>query len=103
MSPENMEIVRRAYDAAARRDTATVRTLYDPEIEWDMRRAALTAAPVGRAFIAEGGGPLDRVLGREHGADDGPLFPPEGLVVPGRLQPQDRLRCPERKRSVGGE
>ena len=40
MSWENVEIVvRRVYDAAARRDTATVRTLYDPETEWDMRRA----------------------------------------------------------------
>jgi hypothetical protein len=35
MSEENVEIVRRVYDAAARRDTATVLALYDPEIEWD--------------------------------------------------------------------
>ena len=35
MLQENIEIVRRVYDAAARRDTATVLALYDPEIEWD--------------------------------------------------------------------
>jgi hypothetical protein len=45
MSQENVEIVRRIYDAAAcrgvaaRRDAATARILYDPEIVWDMRRA----------------------------------------------------------------
>jgi uncharacterized protein len=35
MSQENVEIVREVYDAATRRDTATVLALYDPEIEWD--------------------------------------------------------------------
>jgi ketosteroid isomerase-like protein len=35
MSQENVEIVRRVYDAAARHDAATVMALYDPEVEWD--------------------------------------------------------------------
>jgi ketosteroid isomerase-like protein len=35
MSQENVEIVRRIYDAAARRDTAVVFSLYDPDVEWD--------------------------------------------------------------------
>jgi uncharacterized protein len=35
MSEENVEIVRRLYDAVARRDAATVLSLYDPEVEWD--------------------------------------------------------------------
>lgn len=35
MSQENVEIVRRVYDAAARRDAATVLALYDPEVELD--------------------------------------------------------------------
>ena len=35
MSRENVEIVRRIYEASARRDTATVLALYDPEVEWD--------------------------------------------------------------------
>jgi ketosteroid isomerase-like protein len=35
MSRENVEIVRRVYEAAARRDTEAVMSLYDPEVEWD--------------------------------------------------------------------
>ena len=35
MSEENLEIVREVYEAAARRDTATIFTLYDPEVELD--------------------------------------------------------------------
>jgi ketosteroid isomerase-like protein len=38
MSQENVEIVRRMYDAVARRDAATVLTFYDPEVEWDITR-----------------------------------------------------------------
>ena len=38
MSQENVDVVRRVYEAAARRDTATVLTLYDPEIELDASR-----------------------------------------------------------------
>jgi uncharacterized protein len=49
MSQENVEIVRRVYDAAARRDTATVLALYDPEIEWDMTRR------VGEGLWGQGG------------------------------------------------
>ena len=38
MSEENVEIVRRVYEAAARRDPATVLALYDPEVELDPSR-----------------------------------------------------------------
>ncbi len=38
MSRENVEIVRRLYDAVARRDTADVLALYDPDVEWDFTR-----------------------------------------------------------------
>jgi ketosteroid isomerase-like protein len=38
MSRENVEIVRRVFDAASRRDSATVLALYDPEVEWDYSR-----------------------------------------------------------------
>ena len=40
MSQENVEIVRRVYDAAARRDGDAVLALYDPEIEWDWTRVS---------------------------------------------------------------
>ena len=36
MSQENVEIVRRVYDAGARRDGAAVLSLHDPEVEWDI-------------------------------------------------------------------
>jgi ketosteroid isomerase-like protein len=42
MSEENVEIVRRAFDAVARRDTEAVLALYDPEVEWDSSRSPLT-------------------------------------------------------------
>jgi ketosteroid isomerase-like protein len=38
MLRENVEIVRRVYDAAARRDAATVLDIYDPEVELDLSR-----------------------------------------------------------------
>jgi ketosteroid isomerase-like protein len=38
MSQANVEIVRRVYDAAARRDAATVLSLYDPDVELDNSR-----------------------------------------------------------------
>jgi len=40
MSQENVEIVRRAWEASLRHDNEAVFSLYDPEVEWD-----LTAAP----------------------------------------------------------
>ena len=39
MSGENVEIVRRLYDAAARHDTAGVLDFYDHGIEWDISHA----------------------------------------------------------------
>jgi ketosteroid isomerase-like protein len=41
MSQENVEIVRRALEAGARRDADTVFALYDREVEWDARRMQL--------------------------------------------------------------
>ena len=39
MSQENVEIVRRVYDAIAHGDTATVLAAYDPEVEWELTRS----------------------------------------------------------------
>ena len=39
MSQENVEIVRRVYDAVARGDAETVLALYDPAIEWDFSQS----------------------------------------------------------------
>lgn len=38
MSQETVDIVRRLYDAAARRDSEAILALYDPEVEWDVSR-----------------------------------------------------------------
>jgi ketosteroid isomerase-like protein len=46
MAQENVEIVRRLFDALARRDAKSVLALYDPEVEWDASRAG-----PGEAFI----------------------------------------------------
>jgi ketosteroid isomerase-like protein len=39
MSEQNVEIVRRAYGAAAQRDTSAVISMYGPEVEWDISHA----------------------------------------------------------------
>jgi ketosteroid isomerase-like protein len=38
MSEENVEVVRRVYEASARRDTDAILALYDPKVEWDSSR-----------------------------------------------------------------
>jgi ketosteroid isomerase-like protein len=35
MAQENVETVQKVFEAVARRDTATVLSLYDPNVEWD--------------------------------------------------------------------
>jgi ketosteroid isomerase-like protein len=41
MSKENVEIVRRIFEAAASGDSADVFALYDPAVEWDASRAPM--------------------------------------------------------------
>ena len=38
MSQENVDIVRRVFEAEARRDRATILALYDDEVVWDVSR-----------------------------------------------------------------
>ena len=38
MSQENVEIVRRLFDASGRRDSETLLSLYDPSVVWDVSR-----------------------------------------------------------------
>jgi uncharacterized protein len=51
MSEENVEIVRRAFDAVARRDTDTVLSLYDPNVEWDGSRHRWAEVMRGRSHF----------------------------------------------------
>ncbi|MGI8461388.1 MAG: nuclear transport factor 2 family protein [Solirubrobacterales bacterium] len=53
MSEENIEIVRRVYEAAASRDAATVFALYDPEVELDASRLGL-AGVAGTSGVSRG-------------------------------------------------
>lgn len=48
MSSENVEVVRRVYDAAARRDSETVLSLYHPDVELDSTRLRVDAAALYR-------------------------------------------------------
>lgn len=47
MSQENVEIVRRLYDAVATRDSETVLSIYHPDLVWDHTHNAEVAALVG--------------------------------------------------------
>jgi uncharacterized protein len=47
VSRQNVEIVRRLYDAVAARDTDTVLSIYDPELVWDHTNNTELARLVG--------------------------------------------------------
>ena len=64
MSQENVEIVRRVYEAAAQRDSETVLSLYDPEVELDNRRLEI----VGTAGVYHGHEGLRKFFGIWHEA-----------------------------------
>jgi ketosteroid isomerase-like protein len=53
MSHENVEVVRRVYDAAARRDSATVFALYHPDVELDASRVGIPGV-AGKAGVSRG-------------------------------------------------
>ena len=63
MSEENVEIVRRAHDAVARRDTETVLALYDAEVEWDWTASPASSDRAGSSVAASA-----CVAGSESGA-----------------------------------
>ncbi len=47
MSRENVEIVRRVYEAAGRRDSAAVLALYDPEVELNVNAIGVVGSTGG--------------------------------------------------------
>jgi ketosteroid isomerase-like protein len=55
MSRENVEVVRRIFEAAARRDVEAVLSLYDPEIEFDNTRAPHGGLMTRGVFRGHGG------------------------------------------------
>jgi ketosteroid isomerase-like protein len=44
---EHVEVVRRVYDAATRRDREAVLALYDPDVEWDGSRSRWSEVMIG--------------------------------------------------------
>ena len=53
MSAENIEVVRRIYEALARRDTTTIFALYDPEVEFYFARGTFQDR-IGQADVYRG-------------------------------------------------
>ena len=53
MSRENVDLVRRLYDAVAARDSETVLSIYHPDLVWDHTHNAEVAALVGGTRLGE--------------------------------------------------
>jgi ketosteroid isomerase-like protein len=68
MSHENTEIVRRVYEAAARRDAATVLALYDPDIELDASQLGVAGLAGGNEAVYRGHDGLRRFFRGWHEA-----------------------------------
>jgi ketosteroid isomerase-like protein len=54
VSADNVEVVRRVYEAVARRDTAAVLALYDPDVEWDASRGTPLGELTGGSDVYRG-------------------------------------------------
>jgi ketosteroid isomerase-like protein len=55
MSRENVEIVRRVYEALAAHDAETVLALYDPNVEWDFTQSHVGIALEDRIYRGHDG------------------------------------------------
>jgi ketosteroid isomerase-like protein len=55
MARENVEIVRRLFDALALRDVTSILSLYDPEVEWDASRAGPGEVFIGGIYHGHDG------------------------------------------------
>ena len=54
MSAENVELVRRLYEAVASRDSETVLSIYHPNVEWDHRHNAELIGLMGGQIVYHG-------------------------------------------------
>jgi ketosteroid isomerase-like protein len=81
MSAENVEIVRRVYEAAARRDSEAVMALYDPEVELD--NGGLGLPGYGTGEIARGHEELRRFFRDWHEAWDNIEYDYDELIDAG--------------------
>ena len=83
MSQENVEIVRRVYDAAARRDAATVLALYDPDIELDACQLGVAGIAGGNEAVYRGHDGLRRFFRGWHEAWTNVAYDFEELIDAG--------------------
>lgn len=81
MSQENVEIVRRVYAAAARRDGASVLALYDSEVEWDVSRSPMARLVGGTVY--HGHEDLRRFFRDYHDAWESVEYDPAELIDAG--------------------
>jgi ketosteroid isomerase-like protein len=84
MSEENVEIVRRIYAAAARRDAIAVLAEYDSELEWDVSRSHM-ARLVGEG-VYRGHAGLRRFFRAYHDAWDDVSYGFDELIDAGDNQ-----------------
>ena len=81
MSQENVELVRLVYDAAARRDGASVLALYDSEVEWDVSRSPIARLVGGSLYHGHEG--LRSFFRAYHDAWESIEYDPEELIDAG--------------------
>jgi ketosteroid isomerase-like protein len=84
MSRENVEIVRRVYEAAARRDPEAVIAAYDPEVEWDVSRSQMARLVGERVYRGHDG--LRRFFRAYHDAWDDVRYGFDELIDAGDHQ-----------------
>jgi ketosteroid isomerase-like protein len=94
MSQEDVEIVRRVYDAAARRDAGSVLALYHADVQWDVARSPIARlVGEGRYHGHEG---LRRFFRAYHEAWESIEYEPEELIDAG-----DRVISADLERTRG--
>ena len=79
MPEENVEVVRRVYEATARRDSDAVLALYDPEVEWDVSQDP-TMVPMVGAGVYRGQDGLRRFFREWYEAWENIRNEPEELI-----------------------
>ena len=82
MSQENVEIVRRVFEATARRDADAVLALYHPEVEWDVSKDGAMRQMFG-SDVYRGREGLQRFFHKWHEAWEDMRNEPEELIDAG--------------------
>ena len=99
MSAENVDVVRRIYEAAAGRDSPTVLSLYDPEVELDDTRLGL----VGHQRIRRGHEGLRSIFREWHEAWEEVEYDYEEIIDAGGAEVVSVVTRRGRGRSSGAD